>query len=104
MPFGSVRRMRTRIGLLLQPKSMRWKNDVFVFGSKLTLASLGDLQWHLFGIMLMLTMASALVRDKHVRVDFLRQHMSERQKHIIDVIGHLVLLSPCSPSSRKNRR
>ncbi len=53
MPFGSVRRMRTRIGLLVQPKSMRWENDVFVFGSKLTLASLGDLQWHLFGIMLM---------------------------------------------------
>ena len=73
---------------------MRWENDVFVLGSKLTLASLGDLQWHLFGIMLMLTMASALVRDKHVRVDFLRQHMSERQKHIIDVIGHLLLLLP----------
>ena len=73
---------------------MRWEGDVFLFGSKLTLASLGDLQWHLFGIMLMLTMASALVLDKHVRVDFLRQHMSARQKHIVDVVGHLVLLLP----------
>ena len=72
----------------------RWDTDVFLFGSKLTLASLGDLQWHLFGVMLMLTMASALVSDSHVRVDFLRQHMSERTKDIIDLIGHLILLLP----------
>ena len=72
----------------------RWDADVFLVGSKLTLASLGDLQWHLFGIMLMLTMASALVGDKHVRVDFLRQHMSERKKSAVDVIGHLVFLLP----------
>jgi TRAP-type mannitol/chloroaromatic compound transport system permease small subunit len=72
----------------------RWDNDIFLFGSKLTLASLGDLQWHLFGIMLLLTMAGALVTDNHVRVDFLRQNMSQRQKHIIDVLGHLFLLLP----------
>lgn len=72
----------------------RWSADIFLFGSKLTLASLGDLQWHLFGIMLMLTMAGALVSDAHVRVDFLRQHMSERQKHIVDLVGHLVFLLP----------
>ena len=47
---GAVRHIRTRIGLLVQPKSVRWENDVFVFGSKLTLASLGDLQWHLLGL------------------------------------------------------
>lgn len=73
---------------------VRWDSDVFLFGSKLTLASLGDLQWHLFGIMLMLTMAGALVSDAHVRVDFLRQHMSERKKNIVDVIGHLIFLLP----------
>lgn len=72
----------------------RWETDIFLFGSKLTLSSLGDLQWHLFGIMLMLTMAGALVSDAHVRVDFLRQHMSERTKDIVDLIGHLVLLLP----------
>lgn len=72
----------------------RWDADVFLIGSKLTLASLGDLQWHLFGIMLMLTLAGALVSDRHVRVDFLRQHMSERTKDIIDVVGHLGLLLP----------
>lgn len=72
----------------------RWDADVFLIGSKLTLASLGDLQWHLFGIMLMLTLAGALVSDRHVRVDFLRQHMRERTKDIIDVVGHLGLLLP----------
>jgi TRAP-type mannitol/chloroaromatic compound transport system permease small subunit len=58
----------------------RWEHDIFLFGSKLTLSSLGDLQWHLFGTMLMLSMAGTLVSDNHVRVDFLRQNMSERQK------------------------
>ena len=72
----------------------RWENDVFLFGSKLTLASIGDLQWHLFGIMLMLTMAGAIVNDRHVRVDFLRQNFSEKTKNIIEVIGFLSLLAP----------
>lgn len=73
---------------------VRWENDVFLFGSKLTLASIGDLQWHLFGIMLMLTMAGAIVSDRHVRVDFLRQHFRERTRNIIEVIGFLGLLAP----------
>ena len=72
----------------------RWEGDVFLFGSRLTLSSLGDLQWHLFGIMLMLTMAGAIISDAHVRVDFLRQNMSERQKNIVDLIGHLIFLIP----------
>ncbi len=73
---------------------LRWENDIFLFGSKLTLSSIGDLQWHLFGIMLMLTMAGAIVSDRHVRVDFLRQHFSKKTKDIIEVIGHLALLIP----------
>ena len=86
------------IGVLLSAAKVgiivRWENDVFLLGSKLTLASIGDLQWHLFGIMLMLTLAGALVSDKHVRVDFLRQHMNQRQRHVIDIIGHLIFLLP----------
>ena len=86
------------IGVLLSAAKVgiivRWENDVFLLGSKLTLASIGDLQWHLFGIMLMLTLAGALVSDRHVRVDFLRQHMSARQKNVIDLVGHLVFLLP----------
>ena len=86
------------IGVLLSAAKVgiiaRWENDVFLFGSKLTLASIGDLQWHLFGIMLMLTLAGALVSDRHVRVDFLRQHMNQRQRHVVDIIGHLIFLLP----------
>lgn len=73
---------------------VRWENDVFLFGSKLTLASIGDLQWHLFGIMLMLTMPAAIVKDRHVRVDFLRQSFREKTKNIIEIIGFFVLLAP----------
>ncbi|MCS5592810.1 MAG: TRAP transporter small permease subunit [Gammaproteobacteria bacterium] len=86
------------IGVLLSAAKVgtiiRWESDIFLLGSKLTLASIGDLQWHLFGIMLMLTMAGALVEDAHVRVDFLRQHMSERKKTIIDILGHVFFLLP----------
>lgn len=85
----SVTLSAAKVGIILQ-----WESGVFLFGSKLTLASLGDLQWHLFGIMLMLTMAGALVGDAHVRVDFLRQHMSERLKCVMDLFGHLVFLLP----------
>ena len=86
------------IGVILSSAKVgiitRWESDIFLFGSKLTLASIGDLQWHLFGIMLMLTLAGALVEDAHVRVDFLRQHMSERKKTIIDILGHIFFLVP----------
>lgn len=75
-------------------KIAEWQNEILLFGSRLTSASLGDLQWHLFGLMLMLTIAGGLVTDSHVRVDFLRQGMSSRTKRIIDTIGHIIFLLP----------
>ncbi|MEL6768109.1 MAG: TRAP transporter small permease subunit [Pseudomonadota bacterium] len=87
--LASVTLSALKVGMLAE-----WEGDAFLFGSKLTLASLGDLQWHLFGAMLMLTMAGALVTDNHVRVDFLRQHMGERSKAVVDLVGHLVLTLP----------
>lgn len=71
-----------------------WDGDVFLFGPKLTLASLGDLQWHLFGAMLMLSLAGALVTDSHVRVDFLRAGFSQRTKDTIDLVGHIIFTLP----------
>ena len=78
-----------KVGTLL-----RWEADAFLFGSKLTLASLGDLQWHLFGVMLMLSLAGALIGDRHVRVDFIRQRLGQKTKQVIDLLGHLFLLLP----------
>lgn len=78
-----------KVGTLVQ-----WENDVFLFGSKLTPASLGDLQWHLFGIMLLVSLAGTLVKDRHVRVDFIRHRMGENAKAIIDLLGHLAFLMP----------
>lgn len=75
-------------------KIAEWKNEVMLFGDRLTVASLGDLQWHLFGLMLMLTMAGAVITNSHVRVDFLRQNMSQRKKRLVDLFGHVVFLIP----------
>jgi len=78
-----------KVGTILE-----WESDIFLFGSKLTLASLGDLQWHLFGAMLMLTLPAAAETDNHVRVDLLRQHMSGRGQRIVDTLGSIFLLLP----------
>tara|TARA_B110000902_G_scaffold254376_1_gene318322 strand:+ start:132 stop:722 length:591 start_codon:yes stop_codon:yes gene_type:complete len=75
-------------------KIVEWESDVILFGERLTGASLGDLQWHIFGLMLMLTMAGALITDSHVRVDFFRQSMSRRKKRLVDIFGHLFFLIP----------
>ena len=72
----------------------RWETDLVLLGSKFTLASIGDLQWHLFGVMLMLSLAATIIKDRHVRVDFLRQNFSQKTKDIIDIIGHLTFLIP----------
>jgi TRAP-type mannitol/chloroaromatic compound transport system permease small subunit len=87
--LASVTLAALKVGTILD-----WGNDIFLFGSKLTLASLGDLQWYLFGAMLMLTLPGALVIDKHVRVDLLRQRMSDRGKRIVDGFGSVFLLLP----------
>ena len=90
--------MLVLIGVLLSAAKVgtvfRWEEDLFLLGSKLTLESIGDLQWHLFGIMLMLTIAGTMVNDQHVRVDFLRQQFSQRTKDIIEIIGNLGMLLP----------
>ena len=49
----SVALSAAKVGTVFQ-----WETDVFLFGSKLTASSLGDLQWHLFGVMLMLTISA----------------------------------------------
>lgn len=85
----SVALSAARVGILLE-----WDSDFFLLGSKLTASSFGDIQWHLFGIMLMLTLSGTLASDRHVRVDFVRQHMTDTQKAAFDLFGHLVFLMP----------
>lgn len=53
-----------------------------------------ELEWHLFAIIFLLGAAYTMQEDGHVRVDVFLQRGSARQKKIVTLIGHLVLLIP----------
>ncbi|MBK8633935.1 MAG: TRAP transporter small permease subunit [Saprospiraceae bacterium] len=53
-----------------------------------------ELEWHLFGLLFLLGMSYALQQDKHIRVDLFYEKYSERNKKIVDTVGHLIFLIP----------
>ncbi|GAB6387783.1 TRAP transporter small permease subunit [Stutzerimonas marianensis] len=56
--------------------------------------ALEELSWHLFGAVLMLSLAYAVVRDDHVRVDVLREKFSLRSQAMIELLAILFLALP----------
>lgn len=55
-----------------------------------------ELQWYLFGVVVMLGAPHTLARNGHVRVDLLYGQASERTKAWIDVLGLLLFLFPAT--------
>lgn len=55
---------------------------------------LEELSWHLFGLTLMLTLAYAVVRDDHVRVDVLRERFSRKTQAVIELFAIVLLALP----------
>lgn len=53
-----------------------------------------DAQWHLFGAAFMLCAAYTLLKNGHVRIDFLAGRLSKRKRDAIDIFGHLFFLLP----------
>jgi TRAP-type mannitol/chloroaromatic compound transport system permease small subunit len=56
--------------------------------------ALEELSWHLFGAAMMLSLAYAVVRDDHVRVDVLREKFSLRLQAQIELAGIVLLALP----------
>jgi len=73
---------------------INWGHNIPVFGRAITINSMIDLQWHLFGVLTMLSGAYALHCDTHVRVDLVYQKLSPRGRAVIDILGHACLLLP----------
>jgi len=71
-----------------------WGADVPLFGSKITMNGLTDLQWHLFAVMVMLGGVYALHTDGHVSVDFIANNFTERTRRIVVILGDIVFLLP----------
>lgn len=62
----------------------------------LALASLAlqELEWHLHTGIFTLAIGYAYARNSHIRIDLIRDRLSERKKAWIEVIGYVVFLLP----------
>ncbi len=73
---------------------VNWGTSIPLFGERLTLNGLSDLEWHLFAIVVMLGSVYALRDDAHVSVDFLSSHFKPRTRKIVTLLGDLLFLLP----------
>ena len=55
---------------------------------------LGELQWHFYAVMVMVSLSFAQNHDAHVRVDLFHSRFGEKAKRAIEVIGISVFLIP----------
>jgi len=55
---------------------------------------LQELEWHFHGALFLLCLGFTYMKDAHVRVDVIRENLSPRTSHIIEVIGCLFFLLP----------
>ena len=65
---------------------------VFNFSS----ASLYELEWHMFAVIIMIGSSLTLQKDEHVRVDVFYNKFSDKGKNIINLIGNIIFLLPFS--------
>jgi len=63
---------------------------LFNFGS----VANAEMEWHLFGAIILLGLGYAYQQDRHVRVDVFYQRFSERQKEWVNLVGTLIFLLP----------
>lgn len=73
---------------------VRWGVDVPVLGTGLNLNGLNELQWHLLAMITMLALSTALVENRHVRVDLVYDGLPPRGQILVNLVGDLVLLLP----------
>jgi TRAP-type mannitol/chloroaromatic compound transport system permease small subunit len=53
-----------------------------------------EIQWYLFAALFMLGAGFVLLRNGHVRIDFISVRLSKRTNTIIDIVGILLVLTP----------
>ncbi len=53
-----------------------------------------EMEWHIFGVMMLFGVGVALKDDAHVRVDFLYERFSPKTKAWINIIGTILFLIP----------
>jgi TRAP-type mannitol/chloroaromatic compound transport system permease small subunit len=63
-------------------------------GMPLSSNALNEIQWYMFSIIFLLGAAHGIRHDVHVRVDVLRERLSERGRAGIDLFGTMMMLIP----------
>lgn len=53
-----------------------------------------EIQWYLFATVFMLGAGFAFLKNAHVRIDFISNHLSAKTRNIIDMVGIVVFLFP----------
>jgi len=71
-----------------------WKTSIILFDTRLNMTSIGELQWHIFALLIMLSGAYAIKEDRHIRVDVLSNRFSARTRLWVDLFGDLFFLVP----------
>jgi TRAP-type mannitol/chloroaromatic compound transport system permease small subunit len=89
----------TRIG-----KTVCWLNVLLVivilvqvtlrYGLGVSVVALEELQWHLYGLLIMFGLSYDVIVDGHIRLDLLHSRFSRRKKETIEFLGILFLLFP----------
>lgn len=64
----------------------------YVFGVGLVV--LEELQWHLYAVGIILGLSYCTVENSHIRLDILHDKLSQRNKELVELFGHLFLLLP----------
>ncbi len=73
---------------------LQWETDLPLLGQQLTVISIVELQWHLFGIFVLIGGSWVLQQDRHIRVDLLYARFSPFWRNIVNLVGDLVFLLP----------
>lgn len=73
---------------------INWQGKILLLGEAITINTVTELQWHLFGVLTLIGASYALHENVHVRVDMLHSKLSPAARHGIEIIGHLLLLIP----------
>ncbi len=53
-----------------------------------------ELQWYLFGAVVLLGAAYTLKQNEHIRIDIVNSRLPKRARDWIDVVGHVLFLAP----------
>ena len=53
-----------------------------------------ELQWYLFGAVVLLAAAYTFQRNEHIRIDIINSRLAKSTRNWIDIIGHLFFLAP----------